>query len=142
MTTWREVQEALYARWAALWVDGAVARTPTLFDNEAGFDPPEGPWAKVEAHGRPGGNGTLGSPGNRKMDRRGVVFIRLREPPGDGVGRLSDLAQHARDVFENCRVPVHGIRFNNVDIGEAALVDSGRWWGVTIEAPFDFEETK
>ena len=140
MTVWREVQEALYARFAAFWQDAGEDRTFYYFDNEGGNDLPEAPWAKVEVQRRPGGNGTLGSPGNRKMDRRGVVYIRLREPPGDGVGRVSDLADFAAKVFENCRVPVHGVRFANVDIGEAALVDNGRWWGVTVEAPFDYEE--
>lgn len=142
MTVWREVEEALYAHWTARWIDDAEPRTVYYLANEGASDPPKAPWALVEPQQRPGGNGTIGSPGNRKMDRRGVVYIRLREPPGGGVGSLSDLAQHARDVFENCRVPVHGVRFANVDIDEAGSVDGGRWWGVTVRAPFDYEERK
>lgn len=143
MTVWREVQEALYARWVASWVDpDPDERTPFALDNEDAFDPPLAPHALVSVQRRAGGAGTINPPGRRKMDRRGVVFIRLREPPGKGVGTVSDLAQLASDVFENCRVPVHGIRFANVDIGQASSIDEGRWWGVTVEAPFDYEETK
>ncbi len=142
MTVWREVQEALYARWAALWLVAGNERTPFTYDDEDGFDPPLGPWALVETQQRPSGPGTIGAPGNRKMDRAGVVFILLRDVPGNGVGELSDLAEHARDLFENCRIPVHGIRFGAVQIGEASPVDDGRWRGVTVEARFDYEQMK
>lgn len=142
MTVWGEVEEALYARWLALWLDAGAPRTPTQFENEDPVDPPLGPFAKVITQRRPGGSGTIGAPGNRKMDRRGVVFILLREPPRRGVGPISDLAQLAADVFENCRVPTHGIRFGNVDVGVAQPIDEGRWFGVTVEAEFDYEETK
>lgn len=144
MGVWREVQEAIYAHWVERWVlaPGGAERTKFALDNEAPFDPPNGPHALVETQRRPGGPGTIGSPGNRKMDRAGVVFIRLRDVPGAGVGPVSDLADHAGDVFENCRLPVHGLRFANVDVDVAALIEDGKWWGVTVEARFDYEQTK
>lgn len=137
MKPWRQVQETLYQRWRTVWDD----RTPYALDNE-----PEptinGPHARVMVRGRPGGPGTIGRKGNRKMDRAGVVFIDLREPPGEGVGSLSDLAEEARDVFENCRLEPNDIRFSTVDIGDEGQIDEGRWWGVTVEARFDYEEVK
>lgn len=142
MSVWRTVQEMLYQRWDERWRDGLEPATPTFFENEP-QDPPDGQWAKVSVRSLPGGPGTIGKPGNRKMDRAGVVFIDLREPPLDGVGNLSDRAEQARRVFENCRIRgAHDARFAQVDIGDESLVDNGRWWGVTVEARFDYEEVK
>lgn len=139
MGVWREVQEALYRRWRDRWAIGDRPRTPFQLENEK-FDPPDAPWAKMQVHGLPGGPGTIGRPGNRKMDRAGTVFIDLREPPGNGVGSLSDLADAARAIFEGCRFGPHDIRFATVDVGGESEVDGGRWWGVTVEARFDYEE--
>lgn len=143
MRPWRAVQEALMQRWIATWVDGANPRTPTEFVNEdIPFDPPNGRWVRLMIAARPGGPGTIGKPGNRKMDRAGVVYIDLREPPGWGVGDISDEAEIARDVFEGCRFAPFDIRFGTGDIGPASLLDEGRWWGVTVELRFDYEEVK
>jgi hypothetical protein len=140
VTVWREVQDALYSRFSEMWAD----RTPFRFANEEPIDPPStGEWIEsVLIQRRPGGPGTIGSPGNRKMDRRGVVYILLRGALDVGSGPLADRAQEAADVFENCRVPTHHIRFETVDVGEASLIEDARRWGVTVEAPFDYEETK
>jgi hypothetical protein len=142
MSRWREVQEALYQRFVDQWVEAAEPLTPVQLENEQGFDPPNGQWVKLLVVSRPGGPGTIGRPGNRKMDRAGAVFMLLREPPGGGVGSLSDLAERARDVYENCRFNPHDIRFAQGDIGREALVEDGRWWGVTVECRFDYEDLK
>lgn len=136
MSTWREVQEALYQRWVDEW----AATTPYAFANET-FDPPQGPWVRFSVIKLPGGPGTLGRPGQKKMDRAGLVVILLREPPGDGVGDTSDLAEKAAKIFENKRLTPHDIRFAQVEPGEAGDVDNGRWWGVAVEGRFDYEET-
>ncbi|MFL6864114.1 MAG: hypothetical protein ACJ8DZ_14055 [Allosphingosinicella sp.] len=141
MTVWREVQETIYRRWVEAWSEAGREITPTQFDNEK-MDPPDGPWVRLVVRGRPGGPGTIGRPGNRRMDRVGVVFIDLREPPGSGVGHVSDLAERARGVFEDRRFGPYDIRFATVDIGGESEIDGGRWWGVTVEARFDFEEFK
>lgn len=84
----------------------------------------------------------MGQPGNRKMDRRGVVWMILRQPPNQASGDLSDRADEARDVFENCRLAPHDIRFADVQIGPMLPIDGGRFTGVTVEAPFDYEQHK
>lgn len=137
MSTWREVQEAIYQRWAAEW----GTTTPYAFGNET-FKPPQAPWAKLAVIRLPGGPGTLGPRGRKKMDRAGQVMILLREPPGDGAGRLSDLAEQAARIFENQRLTPHDIRFAQVEPGEAGDIEAGRWWGVAVEGRFDYEETR
>lgn len=143
MSVWREVQEALYQRFSEHWVTAdadPVPLTPYCLGNESGFDPPDGPWCRVSVQRMPGGPGTIGRKGNRRMDRVGRLFIQLFEPPGDGVGRISDLAETAARIFENCRLEPHDIRFAEVEPREGVDVEGGRWWGLPVEGRFDYED--
>ncbi len=138
MSALNDVEEALLARWVAIW----AGRTPFVFQDEKFEGPGDAPWARVLIQSRPGGPGTMGSPGNRKMDRAGVVFILLRQPPNGDSGALTDLAEAARDIFENCRIGPHDTRFGAGQIGAQDTVEQGRWTGVTVEARFDYEQIK
>ena len=135
MSVWREVQETLYQRFKVEW----GATSPFVFANED-YDPPKGLWVRFQVIRLPGGPGTLGPPGAKKMDRVGSIMILLREPPGEGVGTISDRASQAASIFENRRLTPHDIRFAEVEPGEAGDVDKGRWWGVAVEGRFDYEE--
>jgi len=142
MSVWREVQETLLQRWTDGWVNGGNPLTPFWFQDEKA-EPPNGQWARVRIDARPGTQETLGRPGNRKIARRGAVYAMLRQPPDGASGALSDLGEFARDLFENCRLAPHDIRFTTVQIGPMLDVDDeGRWSGVTVEAPFDYEQLK
>lgn len=146
MSPLRECEEAILQRWAAQWVvaPGGDPLTPFFLQDETAQLPPDhdGPWVRLLVQSRPGGPGTLGSPGNRKMDRAGVVFALLRQPPNRASGALSDLAEKARDIYENCRFGPHDMRFGAVQIGAQDAVEQGRWTGVTVEARFDYEQLK
>lgn len=147
MSVWREVQEALYARWRDQWavVPGAVplvALTPYWFEDEKAV-PPEDPWVRFSVKRMPGGPGTMGSPGNRKMDRVGMVFIQLFQPPLHGVGGLSDLGERAAAIFENCRLrATRDIRFGEVEPGQSGQIEAGRWLGLSVEGRFDYEDIR
>lgn len=138
MSVWREVQETLYQRFADAW----AATTPYTLENETGFDPPNAQWVKVSVKQQPGGQGSMGPPGDRRFDRVGIVFMQLREPPGGGVGALSDLAEQAKVIYEGCRFGPHDIRFAAAQIGDESEVDEGRWWGCLVQARFDYEEIR
>jgi hypothetical protein len=146
VSVWREVQEALYQRWASKWrVDPEVPDSDPLtyyvFDDEKASPPAGQPWARFSVKRQPGGPGTMGRPGNRKMDRVGIVFVQLFKPPGDGVGALSDLGERAAGIFENCRIlATHDIRFGQVEPGESGQVEAGRWLGLSVEGRFDYEQ--
>lgn len=152
MSKWREVQEQLYQRWRTSWVSApGVLLTPYVFANEKfdaataekpdGWDAGKDPWVRFSVQRMPGGPGTLGRAGNRKMDRVGRVFIQLFEPPLQGVGQISDLGERAAGIFENCRLQnPHDIRFGEVEPGEAGDVERGRWWGLSVEGRFDYEQ--
>lgn len=137
MSVWREVQETLYQRWVDAW----ATRTPYVFGDE-GFDPPAAQWARFSVVEQPTTQETLGNRGNRKFTRAGLIFAQLFEPPGNGVGGMSDLAEAARDVFEGCGFAPHNIQFNAVDIGAASEQEAGRWWGCLVQGAFTYEQTK
>lgn len=145
MSVWREVQEALYQRFVDGWTvdplaDPVVYRTPFVFEDEK-IDPPDGPWVRFSVKRMPGGQGTLGGPGKRKMDRVGRVFMQFFKPPGGGVGDLSDHAEAGAKLFENCRIQnTHDIRFAEVEPGQSGQVENGRWLGLSVEGRFDYEE--
>lgn len=148
MSVWREVQETLYRRWATKWVVDPLAPEPEpltyyVFEDEKA-SPPAGAalWARFSVKRMPGGPGTIGRPGNRKMDRVGMVFIQLFQPAGTGnVGQLSDYGERAAGIFENCRLLAdHDIRFGEVEPGESGQVENGRWLGLSVEGRFDYEQ--
>lgn len=144
-SVWREVQEALYQRFAARWTLDPLAvpvtyRSPFVFEDEK-IDPPDGLWVRFSVKRMPGGQGTLGGPGRRKMDRVGMIFGQLFQPPGLGIGDLSDAADFLAKGFENCRIKnTHDIRFAEVEPGESGQVENGRWLGLSVEGRFDYEE--
>lgn len=156
MSVWREVQETLYRRWRDSWAvvpgaDPLVPLTPYVFEDEKwepravssppGWDASVDPWARFSVKRMPGGPGTMGRPGNRKMDRVGMVFIQLFQPPLQGVGRLSDLGERAAGIFENCRLLAdHDIRFAEVEPGPTATLEGDRWLGLSVEGRFDYEQ--
>jgi hypothetical protein len=144
-SVWREVQEALYQRFRTGWIvdpgaDPIVYRTPFVFEDEK-IDPPAGMWVRFSVKRMPGGQGTLGGPGRRKMDRVGMIFGQLFKPPGDGVGDISDAGDYLAKLFENCRIQnTHDIRFAEVEPGQSGQVENGRWLGLSVEGRFDYEE--
>src|SRR3546814_20339669 len=113
MSVWRTVQETLYQRWRDHWVDDVVptpgALTPYGFANEK-LELDDQPWVQFRVVRMPGGNGTMGKPGNRKMDRVGAVIIDLRESPLNGVGRDRKSVVQGKSV--SVRVDLGGRRLS------------------------------
>ncbi|MEJ7831342.1 MAG: hypothetical protein WKF79_00370 [Nocardioides sp.] len=147
MSIWREVQETLYSRWRDQWAvaPGAVPLvqlTPYWFEDEKA-EPVDAPWARFSVKRMPGGPGTMGRPGNRKMDRVGMVFVQLFQPPLRGIGGLSDLGERAAAIFENCRlIETRDIRFGEVEPGASGQIEAGRWLGLSVEGRFDYEDIR
>jgi hypothetical protein len=135
MSAWREVKAVLYQWWADGWGD----TTRYAFANEQ-FDPQGAEHVRFRVQGRPSTQITLGRPGQRRVDRQGAIFMQIRVLPGDGEGRLSDLAEKAGRLFEARRMAPHDIRLETAQPGPAGDVDGGTWYGVTIEVPFAYQD--
>ena len=102
------------------------------------FDPPDGIWFRVsilwgdsflQTQGSPGGANTL----------VGVLSFQCFDQPGNGTGRLYDLADVLRDLFN--RNTVSGIRFDAPSGPKPATRDEDGWDGVIVDIPFEVDET-
>jgi hypothetical protein len=148
MTTLREAREAIYKRFVDEWVSGAEALTPYTFDNET-FDPPKGadgrgaPWARCSVRNLDAGQQTLGRAGARKFYRIGLARVEIFVPPGSGRWDTDAYMMAAQALFEGRTTPSGTtIRFFEVTPQEIGLIEDGRWDLSTVEARFDYEETK
>lgn len=134
MTTLNEARAAVYTRWNAQW----GTTTPFQFDNEAFTAPDKDPWARVTVRHTTSVQDTLGRPTNRRFRRSAVAFIQLYALVDTGLAALDGLAQTARAIFEG--VSFSGLDFNNVVVRETG--PDGKWYQVTVEGFFDYDETK
>lgn len=141
MTTFAQVQEALYQRFDAMWT--ALGRNPAHYKfADEKFDPPDGIWAAFSVQPLPRRQETLGAPGGRRFAQRGTAFIQLRRPPLSGAGDLVTLAETMRPWWEAVSVPPYAVKFEAFDIGEGAIIDGERYWGLTAQAAFQYEDRR
>ncbi len=147
MTTLNQAREAIYDRFNTEW-PGATSSTPFCFDNEE-FDPPKGSdgrgaaWARCSVRQLDRGQTTLGRAGNRKFTSIALAQIEVFVPPKSGRYVADALLEAGKNLFEG-RTPPTGttIRFFDVVVSEVGLIEDGRWDLSTVEARFDYEETK
>lgn len=147
MTTLNEARTDVYTRFTAEWVSGSAPLTPYCFDNEK-FDPPKdanggaATWARCSVRSMPGGQETLGRPGNRKYTRQAIVRVEVYTPPGSGLQPADTLVQAALAMFEGRSLLGSTIKLYDASSAEVGLVDEGRWFLSTIQVYFDYEEVK
>lgn len=134
--TINEAREAIYLR----WVDNVPAGIGTnfTFANEKFKAPDNAPWARLSVLHEQGDDSTLGSPGNRKFNRRGRVLIQVYDSVDQGTRVLDLLADEVRDIFEG--VQFSGLYFISADIRESG--QDGEWMQLIVDAPFEYQETK
>lgn len=136
MTTLHQARTAIYDRWIAQWPP-AFPAVPFYFDNEAAT-PPAGAWARVAVRETASIQETLGQPGNRRFERKGIVLAQLFQPKDTGVAAIADMAQAARAIFE-------GVSFGGLDFYEVTpreVPSQDRWFQVTVEGLFNYYESK
>lgn len=130
MTTLNEAREAIYARWAANWSD------PYVFDNEQFKE--SVPWARFIVRNQLRRQITLGAPGDRVFNDRGLIFIQIFEPGDTGTAVGDGLASTARGIFE-------GVSFSGIRCFASTTIEvgvEGKWFKRHVSTEFDYEETK
>lgn len=138
MTTLNQAREAIYAAFVADWSVGPASAY--TFDNEK-FDPPEGaPWARLSVRHRGAGQETLGRPGARRFARRGAAFVQVFVPEDTGTADADSLTARARAIFEGVTLAGTTVRFQDVIVRETGV--DGVWYGMMVEAIFEYDETK
>lgn len=136
MTTMAEAREAIYQRFVDEWTGGEVY----TFDNED-FTPPENAnWARVAVRHLASTQETLGASGGRKFSRLGSVFVQIFTIQDTGTADVDTLSTRAREMFEGRGITGTTIRFYDVIVQETG--PSGKWYQTTVEAQFEYDETR
>ena len=135
MTTISQAREAIYGRFNTNW----GTTSPFQFDNE-NFTPPDKAWARLVVRHIGSSQETLGSSGNRKFERRAVVFIQIFTKADKGTSEADTLVRIARDIFEG--INFSGLRFLHGVIRETPEPQDSKWYQVVVEIFFAYDETK
>jgi hypothetical protein len=136
VTTLREARKAIHDKWTTDW-PLVAPDVPFYFDNEA-VTPCQTPWTRLVVRELVSTQDTLGLPTDRKFRRRAMVLVQVFVQRDVGVGSMVDLAHSARGVFEG--KSFSGLDFHAVDAREVPTED--RWYQMTVEAQFNYYETK
>ncbi len=132
MTTINQAREAIYERFTTQWAD----ETPVVFTNEQADT--DGAWVRLTMQNQIRRQKTLGPPGARKFDDRGIIFIQVFEPGDSGTARGDELVALAREIFE-------GVSFSGVKCFAAPTTEigpDGKWFRRNVSIGFDYDETK
>lgn len=140
MTTLNQARTAVYQRFLTEWVDGAAPLTPYCFDNEV-LDAQVN-WARCFVVSLPNAQETLGAPGNRKFKRRALAQVNIYVKPGQGMKAADALVKVAMDMFEGRSLLGTTVKFFEASSAEVGIVDEGRWFLLTVQAYFDYEQIK
>lgn len=131
-----QAREAIYSKFVTAWDD----ETPVTFDNER-YDPPDdNPWVRVTVRHTGSTQETLGPAGSRKFMRTGVCFVQIFTRGDKGTAEADALARIAALAFEGERIVGTTVRFLDVVTREAG--PDGKWYGVVVEANFEYDETR
>lgn len=136
MTTLRQARQAVYDKWLVDW-PLVAPDVPTYLDNEAAA-PCQTPWTRLVVRELVASQDTLGVAPTRKFKRHAMVLVQLFVQRDIGVGTIADLAHLARTIFEG--KSFSGLDFHAVDAREVPTED--RWYQMTVEAQFNYYETK
>lgn len=136
MATMNQAREAIYSAFATAW----STTTAIALDNET-FEPTEGtPYVRLAVRHIGRSQRTLGRPGNRKYGSLGAVFVQVFVPINSGVKDADTLAKAAQDIFEGVTLAAVEVSFLDVIVRETG--PDGKWFGMVVQADFDYEEIK
>lgn len=134
MTTLSTARESIYQRFATDW----GVTSDYTFDNED-FTPPEDtPWVRLVVRHTSSNQVSLGSSGNRKFDRDGLVFVQVFTPLDQGSAVADALVEKVLEIFEGKTIDL--IRFTDVTPREVGPMDG--WYQVNVDAAFIWTERK
>lgn len=123
-------------------VNGGVVPEIRWFATEEGAIPSSTvPWARVTATHNDSVQRSLGGPGQRRFERRGIVTVQIFTPRGRGQGLslAQQLATIARDAFEGKASP-NGVWFQRVVVKDIGI--DGPWEQTNVVATFLHDEIK
>lgn len=140
----QEMMDMLREEWASR--AGAVvggAAPEVLWQGMEKNTPPslEVAYARATVRHFTGGQGSLGTPGNRRFNRTGAIFVQCFAPLGirNPLTIAAGLGRIALDAFEGRSSP-GGIWFRSCRLNEIGPTDG--WYQVNAIAEFTYDEVK
>lgn len=102
-------------------------------------------WARWTLDYISGRQASLGGTTSRKFDKRGLIYVSVFTPLGDGLANARDASQVALFAYEGKRTP-SDVWFRNVRIeSEGHGQGTGRnksWWTTLVVAEFIYEHLR
>lgn len=132
-----DAREAIYARFNTAW----AARTPVIFERDAKPKEPLGlsaNYVRLTVHAPAGGQETLGTIGHRRYRRRGIIYLQVFTPDGQGMKQGAIFAEAGRAILE-------GASFGGVDTINGrirTIASDGKFEQVHLEVDFEYDEIK
>lgn len=127
-------RELILARFVTSWAD----ETDYVFENEARAPDADSAYVNVLVREIGGGQDTLGVAPNRKFRRRGTITGEIRVPADGGAAAADALAHKFRGIFEATTFSeVNGLNGLYQSFGA-----NGKWYLVTVDVNFEYDETK
>lgn len=128
------MRELVLERFETEWDEA----TDYAFENENFQPTDDDPYLLVSVREVGGGQDTLGAAPNRKFRRRGLITAEIRVPADAGTQVADGLAHDFRTIFE-------GVTFSEINCFNALMQTfgtNGKWYLVTIDVNFEYDETK
>ena len=137
-TTHEEAKEAVAGLFKSIWADD-LGWTFQL-GNEQFTIPASNPWARLVFRHQESRQYSLGQSGGRKFKRRATAFIQVFTQSGTGEETSAELVDAILTGMEGERIVDTTVCFLDVIPREAGA--DGKWYQVTVEANFEYTETK
>lgn len=113
---------------------------------KANINPDDGDtWARWNLDYVGGGQSSMGKTGQRKFEKRGLIYVTVYTPLGAGLASARDASQVAIFAYEGKRTP-SDVWFRNVRIeseGHGKGTGGNKsWWTTLVVAEFSYEHLR
>lgn len=135
-----DVQRELTKHFLKSWKDeeGQLI-TPVVLENEEITDADEShPWVRFSVEIFSFSADSMGSKGNRRVNRYGLVAIEISVPLNKKTKELNDLIARVIRIYEGEKVD--NLYFRNPRSSTMVEKAESLWYGATVTVEFDFTE--
>jgi len=96
-------------------------------------------WARITVKHNISTQQSLGGPGGRIFNRKGIVLMEVYTPTGDGLTQARNLGTILANAFEGVSTP-NGVWFRNTRLNE--VEPEGAWSRVNVITEFEYDEVR
>ncbi len=139
--TLTEARDEILSTFKAAWDADSNSQNIVVFYDDTRKDlSSETSWVRISVQHNIGYQATLTSASmNQRWRRKGIVFVQVFTPLGDGMKTNDVLSSIVRNAFEG-KTTSKDIIFRNVSIRE--IGESEKWFQTNVVAEFEYDEIK